>query len=341
MKNPSKIFAQSPTRVDFAGGTIDIYPLYIFENEGLTINAAIEIYNEVEITRTSKPGISIISETTGEKIYVLSKEKLNPLGRLGFLARIVRFYLPQNEGFLEIKVKHQAPKGSGLGGSSSLLIALSFALNRLIGEKYSSEEIINIGANLEAQEIRIPTGKQDYYAAVYGGINAIWFRVDKNEVESLYNEEIIKNLESRIILSFTGISRASAITNWQMLKNYIDGKKETISNLKTIKSIAFEMRDALRGGDLKSFGKLLKKEWEARKKMAKNVTNAKIEKIIKGAESLGAIGSKVCGAGAGGFMITFVPIEKKEIISSGIEKLGAKVVKFKISKKGTEVFVNN
>src|SRR5205823_496169 len=148
------------------------------------------------------------SVDTGLEERAPSLEQLAFGGPLDLCARILRFYRPTTG--VDVELESRAPRGSGLGASSSLLIALSGALNALTGARYSPEEIITFGADLEAQNIRIPTGKQDYYAAMHGGVNAIWFNVGGNRIEPLLvDDAAVRTLEERLVLSFTGISHFS------------------------------------------------------------------------------------------------------------------------------------
>ncbi len=329
-----KIKVVAPTRIDLAGGTLDIFPINVFENGGITVNAAININSEVVAEKRQDDKIVIFSQDLNTRKEFKNIKELTFENELGFLCRIIHFYKPPFG--LNIETCNFAPKGSGLGASSSLLIALSFALLKLMNRKVGNKEIIDWGANIEAQAIRVPTGKQDYYAAVYGGINALWFDVDNNvRVEKLVTEEgLIKELENRIILTYTAQSRLSAITNWKMLRRYIDGNKESIYYFHKIKEISLKMRDCLRDGDLKKFPKVLLEEWELRKKLAKGVSNKKIEHIMNSAIQAGAVANKICGAGGGGCMITFAEEEKKDKVINAIKRAGGQILPFKISRRG-------
>lgn len=333
------IQASAPTRVDLAGGTLDIHPIYVFEDGGLTVNAAIEVRSYVEVKPRDDTRINIYSLDLNKKVSFKSLKKLKFGTGLDFLVRIVKFYL--SDSGVDIITKNTAPIGSGLGASSSLLIALSSALNKLRKKKFSKNQIIDIGANIEAQEIGIPTGKQDYYAAMYGGINAIWFNLERNKLEKLVVEEkLLRELEKRIVLSFTGISHFSGTNNWNMLKRYIDNVGTTRENMKKIKETAFKMREAIIKGDFSLISETLSEEWENRKNLAKGVSNSRIEKLMKVAKEAGAQASKICGAGGGGCMITIVKENLREKVEEALEKNGAEILEFKIARSGCIVKVS-
>lgn len=246
-----EIRAIAPNRIDLAGGTLDLYPLYLFEDGGYTINAAISVWSKVLLRTREDGAVHIYSLDTGAEEHAASVDELALAlgGPLDLIARVIRYYRPATG--LDVYTQNDAPKGSGLGASSALLIALSHALQVLKSgsDRLSDEDIIRVGAELEAQTIRVPTGKQDYYAATYGGVNSIWFSVGENRVERLLVQESdLAALESRLILSYTGEPHYSAITNWGMLKGYVEGQDRTVSGLHRIKETAERMRECLLAG---------------------------------------------------------------------------------------------
>ncbi|HEY9841028.1 MAG TPA: hypothetical protein V6D23_11275, partial [Candidatus Obscuribacterales bacterium] len=219
-----KITAQAPNRIDLAGGTLDIYPLYVFLEGGYTLNAAIDLYSRVELeTRDddvfSFKSVDMEAELQLSRAALLNGSADDSLFRL--LIEIVRFYLPATG--LNVVSHNQAPKGSGLGASSALLIALSGALNQLNCQYADGESLIRHGADLEAWSLGIPTGKQDYYAALYGGLQAIHFGKAGIKRECLQpSADFMNRLNAGLVLSFTGQSHFSGTNNWNMVKRYID-----------------------------------------------------------------------------------------------------------------------
>ena len=332
------IEARAPTRIDFAGSTFDLYPLYLFEDGGYTINCAINIYSWVKLETRKDSKVSIRSQDTGARLSAKDVDSLRLGGELDLVARAIKFYRPKI-GF-DLTINNEPPKGSGLGGSSALLMALSGALNRINGTRLSKERIIDLGANLEAQTIRIPTGKQDYYGAIYGGVNAIWFDVEGARRESFTaNRELVTKLNQRVILSFTNVSRFSGATNWAMLKRYVENRGNTVNNFRKIKEISTRMRDSLSKGDLETLGRLIKAEWECRCQLAKGVSSAKIDRMVENARKSGAIASKLCGAGGGGCMITYVKPKNRSKVEKALAESGATVMPYRIDTKGLRITV--
>ena len=324
------IESKAPTRIDLAGGTIDIWPLYLFHHGAVTINAAINLYATVKLTPRDDKKIIIESKDQGKRVNVASINKLNAAKGLELITELIRFYSPK-QGF-HLITDCAAPAGSGIGGSSSLNIALNSTLNRFTDNRYSKKEILTIAKNIEARVIGVPTGEQDYYPALFGGVNIIRLE-DKGVTRERININI-KELERRLILCFTGEPRASGTNNWQIMKKHIDGDKALYQKMESIKQTALKMGEALTKNRFDIAGQLLNEEWDNRKKLSKNVTTLKIEKIIKSAFQKGATAAKVCGAGGGGCLVLFVPPAKKKVVEKIIQLHRCKILPFNITPNG-------
>ncbi len=330
------VIARTPNRVDFAGGTLDIYPLYLFEDGSVTVNVAIQVYSTAEVEKRNDSEIHFHSHDLKKELSFRSIEECRPQNELDLLIRAVRHYRPSKG--MKLSTKNEAPQGSGLGASSALLMAVSAAMAEFNGNKLSIQQIIDIGANLEAQTIRIPTGKQDYLAAMHGGLNAFVF--DESGIKRepiLYQDQEIESLESRIILSYTGIPHFSGENNWTIMRRYIDGESSTVNALRRIKSTALKMREAVLARNWDEIGDALKEEWENRKALAEGVTTPVVEHLMAKAKEGGAKTSKLCGAGGGGCMMTWVEPDKKKKVADVLKQEGAEILPFKVSKSGLEV----
>lgn len=323
----TRIVAEAPSRIDLAGGTLDVYPIYLLEEGALTVNMAISLMSQVRIDRGIGEGIRIVSQDLGEELCAPDAESLEIGGALDLLARAVRFYGAPSGTV--IRTRNTAPPGSGLGASSSLLIALSAALRELNELDLPDHQMIANAAEIEAQNIRIPTGKQDYYAAVYGGMNAIWFNAGVARIARLgRNWEFMKALQERLILVYTGKSRCSAWTNWHMLYNYIDGHEGTRERMARIRQVALAMRTAIEREDLEAIGGLMNEEWEARRGLAEDVDCEEIQRVLRAAREAGAVGGKVCGAGGGGCMVVFAAAGRAVETRRAISATGAQVLDY-------------
>lgn len=336
-----KIHAKAPNRIDLSGGTLDIYPLYVFLDGGYTLNAAIDLYSEVILTPRDDDRFVFHSEDLFLNLD-LSREELQagvPQGDIfQLLVEIVRFYEPATG--LHISTRNQAPKGSGLGASSALLIALSGALNQYNRTYMDGESLIRYGADLEARSLGIPTGKQDYYAALYGGLSAIHFGVEGVEHQNLdLDGSFVEQLNGSLLVSFTGQSHFSGTNNWNMLKAYVEDQGKTREHLAAIRETSEKMLDALLAEDLGGLVSLINEEWHNRKSLAEGVSTPQIDAMMAAARAKGAWASKICGAGGGGCMLTLCPPEAKALVAEALESQGAQVMHQKVATQGLQVSV--
>ncbi|HTK38928.1 MAG TPA: hypothetical protein VL325_10585 [Pyrinomonadaceae bacterium] len=332
------IESSAPTRVDLAGGTIDIPPLFLFHEGAATVNFAVNLLAKCRIETRDDNKIMLESVDRGEKFEVdlenIATLKDEP--RLELLSKLVYFFKPET-GFNMITESH-APAGAGLAGSSTLNIACIGALNTLVGNRYTPERFIPIAANVECQVIKVPTGFQDYYSAQYGGVACIHFRPDGMHREALDIER--KTLEERIAVCYTGEPRNSGINNWELTKRHIDGDKELFQLFDGIRDSAVAMRAALLAADWDEVGEILRKAQPERKKLSPNITTPQMDLLIDEAIKNGAIAAKVCGAGGGGCMAFYCEEGRRSDVEKALSaQPGAEVLDWKISADGLKVSV--
>ncbi|MEO8072068.1 MAG: GHMP kinase [Acidobacteriota bacterium] len=330
------IETSAPTRVDLAGGTIDIPPLFLFHEGAATVNFAVNLMAHCRIETRGDDKIIIESIDRAEK-FETSLDKICELKneiRLELLSKLIYFFKPEI-GFT-MTTNSQAPAGAGLAGSSTLNIACIGALNRLVGNRYAPEKFISIAANIETQVIKVPAGFQDYYSAQYGGAAAIHFRFDGIQREALNVD--IKTLEDRIVICYTGEPRNSGINNWEITKNHIDGDMKTFAVFEGIRDTARNLRDALLINDWENVGEILKAAHPQRRSLSPNITTAQMDWLIEKAEANGAIAAKVCGAGGGGCIAFFCEEgQKQEVEKALAEEQNAEVLDWKICMEGLTV----
>ena len=320
-----RIKSSAPTRIDLAGGTLDIWPLHLFFDNPPTLNAAIDLYATVEITTRKDKRIVLTSRDLGLSENFSSLGALPDKHPLELIVRTLKFYAPQTG--LEISTDCQAPQGSGIGGSSALNIALHGALNRLTGKRYRKPEMIEIAKNIETQVINVPAGCQDYFPAMYGGVRKV--------VPGMRGTETVKfaispaELTRHFVLCYTGKPRNSGINNWEVTKKAVDGNRAVILHLKTIRDCALEMERVLSRGKIQNLAPVFSREWIARKKLAPNISTPQMDKLIRFAMKKGALAAKVCGAGGGGCVAFIVPPAKKQLVSEELASKGGQVLPFR------------
>ncbi|OFV96644.1 MAG: hypothetical protein A3H28_09085 [Acidobacteria bacterium RIFCSPLOWO2_02_FULL_61_28] len=329
------IESQAPTRVDLAGGTLDIWPLYLFHKHSQTLNVAIQCYARCRLTPRRDKAIQLISRDLGREERFASFDALSKARkyRLPLLARLVLSF--ESSGGFVLETDSDSPAGAGLGGSSAVNIAICGALCRFSGKKLPSTKLIEIARNVEAQVLQVPTGEQDYYAAAFGGVQAIELTAHGVQPQKLAVDE--KELTARGVLCYTGESRNSGINNWEVMKAHIDGKRAVIRHFDRIAAIAAEMREALEQGDWARAARLLNQEWEARKRNHLGITTPRIERLIRIAQQNGARAGKVCGAGGGGCIFFLVEPEAKGKIEAALRQAGSRVIPFAVARRGLEV----
>jgi D-glycero-alpha-D-manno-heptose-7-phosphate kinase len=326
------IESSAPTRVDLAGSTIDLWPLYLLHGGAETINVAIDIYARCRL-ETGGEGYTLVSRDTGAHVHAATLDELARDRTLELVARIVRFFNPAPG--LTVTTESAAPPGSGLGGSSALGIALAGALNELVGAGFDREHLRTVITNIETQVIRVPAGVQDYYPALYGGVNAIHLEIPGVAVEPLPVEP--DEIERRLVLAYTGVPHFSGTNNWEIFKAHIEGDPGVVERMGRIAEIAARMRAVLLEGDLDAAGRILGEEWENRRALAPGVSTPDIERFVETARRAGAPTAKVCGAGGGGCVVFFCDYGRKHDVDRALRDAGARVLDFHVDTKGLTI----
>lgn len=329
------IVATAPCRVDLAGGTLDIWPLYLFHPGAVTVNFAVNILTTCKLTRLPGSRFEFVSLDTGREEAFANADALCAAKKFRhpLAGHLVRFFAPEHG--LRVETHSESPAGAGISGSSALMIATTAALARATGRPLSLEEIRVVAQNVEAQLISVPTGCQDYYPALYGGSNAIHLGAD-----GIHREAIPVppgELESRFVLAYTGAPRQSGINNWEVFKAHIDGDRRVFRNFEEIARIAAGMHDALQRADWNAVARLLRAEWKLRKTNAPGITTPRIEKLVAAAQRSGALAAKVCGAGGGGCVVFFVAEGARERVATALRDHGGQVLPFKVARDGVTV----
>lgn len=330
------IESSAPTRVDLAGGTIDIWPLYLFHPGATTVNFALSLRAHCRIETRADDRIILESKDRNVtfETNVAATEYLATEKRLELISKLVHFFKPST-GF-HLTARSTAPAGAGLGGSSTLAIACIGALNTLVGNRYDREQFITLAANIETTVIRVPAGIQDYYGAFYGSVSCVSYRPDRVERQSLDVDPA--ELERRIAICYTGEPRLSGINNWEVFKRHIDGEPEMFEMFEGIRDSARRMREALLANDWEKVAASMRQAYPNRKRLAPNITTPQMDALVEKAMANGAEGAKVCGAGGGG-CIAFVCAEgrKADVECALSAEDGVEVLNWTLAREGLVV----
>lgn len=333
------IEASAPTRVDLAGGTIDIPPLFLFHEGAATVNFAVSMLAHCRIETRDDDRIVLrsIDQNATVETSIGDIDSLRDETRLELLSKLVYFFRPDT-GFT-MTTESKAPAGAGLAGSSTLNIACIGALNKLVGDRYAEDQFIPIAANVECQVIRVPTGFQDYYSAAYGSVACIHFGPAGITREPLAIDT--NTLERRIAICYTGEPRNSGTNNWEITKRHIDGDTEIFEIFEGIRDTSILTRSALLAGDWDEVGEILKRAFPARKRLSPNITTPQMDHLIEVALANGAIATKVCGAGGGGCIAFFCEDGRRPDVEAALAREeGARVLDWQVNTSGLEVKVS-
>ena len=326
-----RISASAPTRIDLAGGTIDIWPLYLFHAGAQTLNAAISLRARAWIEARPDSRVELVSEDT-DKQENLSFDQLSGDETLPLLAKLVHRFGAHG---IRLTTRGESPAGAGIAGSSAMNVAICGALARHARIVLDPEDLLEIAKDVEAQVIKVPTGLQDYRPAMYGGIAAVELHPGGPKRVAL--EVDARELERRIVLCYTGEPRNSGTNNWDITKRHIDGDTHIFDCFERIRDTAAAMREALERADWPGVARCLATEWDNRKRLAPGVTTAAMEDLIARATAAGAAAAKVCGAGGGGCLFCLTEPDSVAAVREALADGGARLLDFRIENTGLEV----
>jgi D-glycero-alpha-D-manno-heptose-7-phosphate kinase len=327
------IESQAPTRIDLAGGTIDLWPLYLFHDNAQTINFAIDQYARCRLETRDDGRFVVESKDRNLRVEAASLEQLRGDDELSLISKLIYFFKPRTG--LNITTDCMAPAGAGLAGSSALNIAVCGALNKLTGEHYKPDRLPFIAINVETQVLKAPAGYQDYFPAVHGGVSRVNLRV-----EGVTREEVVTDLdelESRVALCFTGAPRNSGINNWEMYKRHIDNAPGIFDRFERIRDTALKIDAALSSRKFDEIGAIFAEEWASRRELAPGITTDFIDQLIETARNHGAEAAKVCGAGGGGCVAFYCARGRKAAVEDALAAAGGRIIPYRIARGGLNI----
>jgi len=330
-----KITAQTPTRIDFAGGWTDTPP-YSAEKGGSVVNAAITLYVNVKVTLFPEGRLKNITIRSIDYGIAVEADSISGLvldGNADFPKAVLKS-LPVDCP-IEIITSSDAPLGSGLGGSGALGVALTAALSAIRGDKLAGTDVPEKARDIEVEQLKILGGKQDQYAAMFGGFR--YMRFEDPEVEMFplpLLDTTIEKLRQNSVLVYTGQSRVSGDIHKNVLKAYHTGCKQTLKALDEIKEAADEMKSALLDNDIDEFAELMNTNWNAQKALHPSVTNETMDKAFIVARENGALAGKALGAGGGGCLYFYCFPDTKKDVERALENAGYRSLPFDFDFRG-------
>jgi D-glycero-alpha-D-manno-heptose-7-phosphate kinase len=332
------IRSKAPLRIGLAGGGTDVSP-YSEIFGGAILNATIDLYAYASIEPLDNNKIEFVSDNNGETLIVDSAKELEVQKDFelftGVYNRIVKQFKLQPLSF-RLTSYIEAPQGSGLGTSSTIVVSLIGAFVEWLKLPLGKYDIAHLAYEIERVDLGMSGGKQDQYAATFGGINYLeFFGNDKVIVNPLQlKPEIIYELEFNLLLYFTDTQRISANIINEQVKNVHEKNSRSVDAMHNLKAQAHQMKETLLRGELHKIGEILNFGWENKKNMANSISNSLIDSIYTKAITTGATGGKISGAGGGGFMFFYCPGVTKVKVGKAIEALGGKVHPFKFTQQG-------
>ncbi len=336
------IRARAPLRLGLAGGGTDVSP-YSDLYGGAVLNATINLYAYATITpRTDQ---QIVFNAVDRKIrLVYDTQKVLPIdGQLDLLKgvynRIVRDFVGAPLSF-ELTTYVDAPPGSGLGSSSTLVVAIIGAFAEWLKLPLGEYDIAHLAFEIERKDLGMAGGKQDQYAATFGGFNFMEFYKDDQVIVNplRIKPEIVNELQFNLLLYYTGTSRLSSKIIQAQIEGVQKRASKPIEAMHQLKTQAIRMKEAILKGRLHEIGELLDYGWQYKKQMAEGITNPLIEEIYEAAKRAGATGGKISGAGGGGFMMLYCPGNTRYSVIEALSRFGGEFRRFQFTERGLETW---
>ena len=321
------IISRTPLRVSFLGGGSDL-PAYYRRQGGLVISAAIEKYVYVTVSRKFDDAVRVSYSRTEE--VATAKEVQHPLVRESLQSLGIT-------GGVEITSIADIPsKGSGLGSSSSFTVGLLNALHAHCGRHVAADQLAEESCNIELNRCGEPIGKQDQYAAAFGGFNIIHFHPDDSVTvrRILWSREQLAELQGRLMMFYTGITRSASV----ILKHQSEGMAcdhERVRAMDRMVASAQAVLPDLLAGKIDALGEALHESWELKKSLAQGISNPEIDAAYAVARAAGAVGGKILGAGGGGFLLFYVPLGYQVAVRSALNTL--REIPFQFSRQGSSI----
>ena len=332
------LIARAPLRISLAGGGTDL-PAYYEKHGGWVVSTTINKYFYAFLNINQDDDIQITS--SDYRTFYRHEGNGPPLweGELS-LPRAILNHFGISKG-VTMFLASEVPPGTGLGSSSTVAVAVTKAVATACGLRRTPQEIAELACHIEIDRLGMPIGKQDQYAAAFGGLNFITFKGEGVTVEPVdVDFHTWRSLEQHLLLFYTGAARDSAIILGEQHRASARGDPGVTAALHSVKEMALQIKACLESGDISPIGELLHQSWEQKKRFASGVTNPLIDECYELARGNGALGGKVAGAGGGGFLMIYCEQEHREKVTLALEGNGLKRLDFRFETGGARVLMN-
>jgi D-glycero-alpha-D-manno-heptose-7-phosphate kinase len=333
------IRSKAPLRISFAGGGTDVEP-YLSERGGLVLSTTIDRYAYGSLRFRDDRQITVTSLDYDLVARYNLDEPLTYDGSLDLVKAAIRRLRPdESDQGLDFFLHSDAPPGSGLGSSSTVVVALIGLFRHWLHLPLTNYEIADLAYQIERLDLGIKGGKQDQYAATFGGFNFIEFSHGATIVNPLrVPADVLNELHYNLLLCYTGRTRLSARIIDTQVQGYVQRQEEVLRAMDELKRIATALKNALLQGRLDDFGALLHEAWVNKKRMAAQISDPRIDELYETARQHGALGGKISGAGGGGHMFFYCRFDRKHVVAQQLERLGARVVDFNFDRHGLQTW---
>ena len=332
MRTASYFRARAPLRISLCGGGTDVSP-YPEEHGGMVLSATINQYAYASLRprRDSRLTLASLDYDVVARYDHPRRMKLD--GNLDLIKAVVRAFKVRRGA--DLWVHSDAPPGSGLGSSSTLVVALIGVMSEWLGRPMPGYDVAELAYRIERVDLGLAGGRQDQYAAAFGGFNFIEFNADGTVVNPLrIRTDVLNELEYRLLLCYMGQTRQSAKIIERQTAAYRAGQASVVEALHRLKSETLEMKKALLLGKVDALGELLHQAWESKKQLDEGISNSRVDQLYRLARREGAIGGKMPGAGGGGYFLLLTRFDRKHRVAAVLEKHGGQVVPFQFERRG-------
>ena len=330
------IRGRAPLRISFGGGGTDVAPFCV-EQGGAIIGSTINKYAYCSIVPRKDDQIIVHSLDFDMTVKYNTRENYVYDGRLDLVTAALKA-MKIKQG-CEVYLQCDAPPGSGLGTSSTVMVALLIAMARWKGVEMDAYHLADLAYQVEREDLGIEGGYQDQYAAAFGGFNFIEFYGRNNVVVNplRIKKDILNELQYNLLLCYTGNIHVSANIIKDQVRNY--EKKDSFNAMCEVKALAYAIKDQLLKGNLNGFGKLLDYGWQSKKRMSDKISNCQIDELYEEAIKAGALGGKLLGAGGGGYLLMYCPYNVKHKVAARMEAAGGQLTDWNFELRSAQAWI--